>query len=142
MADRFSKEQRSRLMSLVKNKNTEPEVLVRKRVFAAGFRFRLHCKDLPGSPDLVLPKYRTAVFIHGCFWHGHDCPRGRRPATNISFWDGKIAKNIARDTLTRQQLRQSGWTVCVIWTCRLEADAAALVSALNRRRSVPGQRKA
>ena len=95
--DRYSTEKRSSLMSLVKNKNTKPEILSRSLLHKSGLRFRLHRKDLPGSPDIVLPKYKTAIFVHGCFWHGHACSKGRRPASNQEFWNEKLDGNMERD---------------------------------------------
>jgi len=90
MTDRVSPEQRSRMMAAVRGSDTLPELYVRKRLFAAGFRFRIHASKLSGKPDIVLPRLRTAVFIHGCFWHGHSCPRGKRPGSNVEFWNAKI----------------------------------------------------
>ena len=120
MADVFDVEKRSAVMALIKGRNTKPEILVRQMLHRLGFRFRLHRKDLPGTPDIVLPKYRTAIFVSGCFWHGHDCPRGKRPADNADFWNTKIDKNIQRDERTRKELEGLGWRVLVIWTCSLK----------------------
>jgi DNA mismatch endonuclease (patch repair protein) len=132
MADRVSQRARSSMMAAVRNKDTKPEKLVRSRLFRAGYRFRLHGRDLPGVPDIVLPRYRTVVFVHGCFWHGHDCPRGRLPTTNVDFWTAKIAANKARDEAIVSRLGDAGWFVSVIWTCSLEHDVEALIGRLNR----------
>ncbi len=106
-------------MSRVANKNTKPELAVRQQLHAAGFRFRLHTASLPGCPDIVLPAYRTVVFVHGCFWHGHACARGKKPGTNVQFWAEKIAGNIARDVASVLALQAEGWQVEIIWTCDL-----------------------
>ena len=105
MTDRITREQRSRMMSAVRGKNTLPELSVRKALFAAGFRYRLHDRKLPGKPDIVLRKHRTVVMVHGCFWHGHSCPRGKRPDVNRAFWDRKIDSNIARDRKVQAALK-------------------------------------
>lgn len=108
-------------MSRIKNKNTKPEILVRKFLFSQGFRFRLHRKDLPGKPDIVLPKLRTAIFINGCFWHGHkDCTYAKLPDTNSDFWTSKILGNIEHDKIVREQLIELGWRVIDIWQCQLK----------------------
>lgn len=119
MADVFTKEQRSRAMSRVKNKNTKPEVHVRRMLHRMGYRFRLHRRDLPGAPDIVLPRYRSIVFVHGCFWHSHDCPRGARPSTRAKFWNAKLDSNIERDRVNRVVLEQRGWRVLTVWECEL-----------------------
>lgn len=87
-----------------------------------GYRFRLHRRDLPGSPDIVLPSRRKVIFVHGCFWHGHDCPRGKRPATNREFWDDKLDRNIVRDVAAREELVDLGWEPLVIWECRAKTE--------------------
>ena len=117
MPDVFTPEKRSWIMSRVKNRNTTPEKLVRSVLHRLGFRFRLHSKKLPGHPDIVLPKYRKAIFVHGCFWHGHKCPRGKRPATNVTFWNEKIEKNRQRDREAQEKLEELGWTSLVVWQC-------------------------
>lgn len=120
MADTFTPEVRSRTMRAVKNRNTRPEVIVRRLLHAMGYRFRLHRKDLPGSPDIVLPRYRKVIFVHGCFWHGHPgCNRSTRPTSNTDFWDAKIDRNIARDEKAMQELISLGWQVFTIWECDL-----------------------
>lgn len=120
MADRLSKEQRSRLMSRVKNKDTAPEVQVRKMLHAMGHRFRLHRRDLPGSPDIVLPKHKRVVFVHGCFWHSHTCSRGKRPGARKEFWDAKLDRNVERDREAREALENMGWRVLTVWECELK----------------------
>lgn len=121
MADVLSKEQRQKCMSHIKSKNTKPEVLVRRFLFANGFRFRLHQKGLPGKPDIVLPKYKTVIFINGCFWHGHsDCKYATIPETNHDFWSDKISGNMERDEITFSSLEKMGWRVMIIWQCELK----------------------
>lgn len=118
MTDRLSREARSKLMSRVRNRNTSPELAVRSVLHSLGYRFRLHRRDLPGTPDIVLPKHRLAVFVHGCFWHGHPgCPRAKRPSDNESFWRAKIQANMVRDDGSVARLRYMGWRVLVIWEC-------------------------
>lgn len=120
MADIFSKRKRSQIMATVKNKNTRPEIQVRKALFSKGFRYRINDKKLPGSPDIVLPKYRATVFVHGCYWHGHnDCKKAITPSTNKDFWNAKIEKNRQRDKKVSSELRQQGWKVVIIWECEL-----------------------
>jgi len=121
MTDIWSKEKRSVVMSKIRSKNTKPEIILRKYLHKRGFRFRIHKKDLPGKPDIVMPKYRIAIFVHGCFWHYHaDCREGRLPNTNSSFWTDKLLKNISRDQEHQQKLQELGWKVLVIWECELE----------------------
>jgi DNA mismatch endonuclease (patch repair protein) len=108
---------RSRMMSGIKGKNTSPEIFVRKILHAQGYRFRLHVAILPGKPDLVMPKYNVAIFIHGCFWHGHDCRYFKLPATRREFWVNKISKNKHRDQSQQEVLLASGWRVLIVWEC-------------------------
>jgi DNA mismatch endonuclease (patch repair protein) len=122
MTDTHTKEQRSRNMARVKNKNTAPELLVRSLLHRMGYRFRLHRRDLPGSPDIVLPRHKKVIFVHGCFWHGHDCPRGRRPSTNREFWDVKLDRNIERDRSAQRELNKIGWKTLVIWQCQTKNE--------------------
>jgi len=121
MADKHSKEVRSYNMSRIKGKNTKPEMLVRKYLHASGFRYRLHSKNLPGKPDIVLPKYKTVIFVHGCFWHGHkDCKYFIVPKTNTDFWLNKINGNIINDKKVISALKKEGWKVFVVWGCELK----------------------
>ena len=126
--DVFSPEKRSAVMRAVKSANTKPEIELRKALFALGYRYRLNVKDLPGKPDIVFPKHRTVVFVHGCFWHGHQCKRGRRvPKTNTAYWVEKIAKNKLRDRKNRKTLKQLGWRVITLWECSLKSlDPASI----------------
>jgi DNA mismatch endonuclease (patch repair protein) len=131
MADKVTQTIRSQMMSAVRGKDTRPERAVRSALFAAGYRYRLHRRDLPGAPDIVLPRFRTAVFVHGCFWHGHDCPRGRRPTSNIEFWNRKLDSNVARDRQNHAALRTAGWRVEVIWQCSLAVGCERLLVQLD-----------
>ncbi|SOC89897.1 T/G mismatch-specific endonuclease [Ensifer adhaerens] len=108
------------MMSGIRGTNTRPELQVRKALHAAGFRYRLHERKLPGKPDLVLPKYRAVIFVHGCFWHGHGCHLFRMPSSNSVFWQEKIAGNVARDKVAVDRLRESGWRVATVWECALK----------------------
>jgi DNA mismatch endonuclease (patch repair protein) len=124
MADVHDKITRSYNMSKVKGKNTKPEILVRKILFANGFRFRIHNKKLPGRPDIVLPKYKTAIFVNGCFWHGHSgCKYYILPKTRSDWWLRKITYTIQRDKNNREQLKKLGWRVFVVWECDLRKTA-------------------
>jgi len=134
MADTLSSPERSKLMSRVRNKNTGPELAVRRALHAAGFRFRLHRRDLPGRPDIVLVRYRTAVFVHGCFWHGHACRRGALPQDNADFWSEKIDRNRARDATAVEALVLAGWSVETIWQCELKQGLEPLLERLRQRR--------
>ena len=112
---------RSEVMSRVRNKNTRPEMAVRRALWGAGLRFRLHSKELPGHPDLVFASRRLVVFVHGCFWHGHEgCPRHRIPKSRTEWWTAKLARNMERDAEVRAQLAGLGWSVLVVWECRTE----------------------
>lgn len=117
MTDVVDVETRSRMMANIRSKNTSPEILIRKALHARGFRFRLHVKKLPGAPDLVLPKYKAVIFIHGCFWHGHNCRYFRIPKTRQEFWIGKIGKNQERDERQLNALRALKWRTLVVWEC-------------------------
>ena len=113
--------QRHYIMSRIRGKNTTPELVVRRYLHAAGFRFRIHVKKLPGCPDVVLPKYRTCIFVNGCFWHGHrGCRYATRPKSNAEFWQTKISNNIRRDELSVQTLEAMGWKVVTVWECELK----------------------
>jgi DNA mismatch endonuclease (patch repair protein) len=119
-------------MGRVKGKNTKPEMKVRRLAHALGYRFRLHRKDLPGSPDLVFPGRGKVIFVHGCFWHGHDCARGsRQPRQNADYWRAKIARNVQRDARSAEALQDQGWSVLTLWECELK-DAEALSDRLQR----------
>lgn len=119
MTDRLSKEQRSWVMSRVKGRNTKPEVVVRSTAHRMGYRFRLHRRDLPGSPDIVFPSRRKVIFVHGCFWHGHKgCRRSHRPTTHKAFWNLKLDGNAERDRRCKRELQRKGWTVLVVWECQ------------------------
>lgn len=123
MADRHSKEVRSYNMSRIRGKNTKPEEIVRKYLFSQGFRYRKNDKRLPGTPDIVLPKYRTAIFVNGCFWHMHDgCRYFVWPKSNEEFWRNKILTNIARDKNNYSKLHELGWKVIIIWECELKKN--------------------
>lgn len=120
MAEKLDKKLRSCIMAAVKSKNTKPEINIRKALFATGLRYRLHDKKLPGHPDLVFPKYKAVIFIHGCFWHHHDCIYGKLPKTNKEFWKKKLEANAKRDCQIVKELEDSGWRVKVIWLCELK----------------------
>lgn len=114
-------------MSKVGNKNTKPELLVRRILHRAGYRFRLHRSDLPGSPDVVLPRWRTAVFVHGCFWHGHEgCRRSKLPSTRTDFWQTKVERNQERDGIAKKGLERLGYKVVTLWECELKNEAGIL----------------
>lgn len=108
-------------MSRVSGKNTKPELVVRTLLHNMGYRFRLHRNDLPGKPDITLPKHKRIILVHGCFWHGHqDCPRAKRPSTNVDFWREKLDKNIERDKANINKLKQLGWDILTVWTCEVK----------------------
>ena len=131
MTDVFSPEKRSDVMRQVKGKGTTPELKVRRLLWGMGLRYRLHRKDLPGAPDIVLPGRKLAVFVHGCFWHGHDCARGARvPKQNRPYWTQKIERNRQRDGRTQAELAAMGWTPVVVWECELK-DMPALETRLH-----------
>jgi DNA mismatch endonuclease (patch repair protein) len=124
MADVFSRAKRSRIMSRIKGKDTKPEVKVRSLLHRLGYRFRLHRKDLPGTPDIVLPRHKAVIFVHGCFWHRHEgCPRATLPANNAAFWREKLQGNVERDRRHREELRSLGWRVLSIWQCETRDEA-------------------
>jgi DNA mismatch endonuclease (patch repair protein) len=137
--DSLTPERRSALMKRVKRSGTEPELTFRKALHKLGFRYVIGDKRLPGTPDLAFPKYKTAVFVHGCFWHGHGCRQGRAPTTNVSYWVPKIEANRARDCRKEHLLRDLGWCVLTVWECELRADRSdktikALASSIKRGR--------
>jgi len=118
--DIVSQKKRSKMMSGIQGKDTKPELIVRKGLFGRGFRYRLHEKQLPGKPDLVFPKYKTVIHVNGCFWHGHDCPRGKRPSTNTEFWNEKLSRNVERDRSNCERLKAEGWGVAIVWECEIK----------------------
>ena len=122
MADNHSKEVRSKNMSHIRSKNTKPEEAVRKFLFAQGFRYRKNVKSLPGCPDIVLPKYKTVIFVNGCFWHKHDCPRFVWPSSNTDYWIPKIKRNVERDAENERTLKDMGWRVLIVWECTLKKN--------------------
>ncbi|MDP9916731.1 DNA mismatch endonuclease (patch repair protein) [Variovorax boronicumulans] len=136
MADNLTPEARSQLMSRVKQKDTKPELVLRKALHAAGLRYVLHPRLLPGKPDIAFPKYRTAVFVHGCFWHGHDCPAGCAPSSNTEYWALKISANRERDRRKESDLEEQGWRVLTVWECEtkpanLRLSVEALVKTIR-----------
>ncbi|MBI3947148.1 MAG: DNA mismatch endonuclease Vsr [Armatimonadetes bacterium] len=134
MADRVDPQTRSRVMASVRSTNTSPEMAVRRAIHAAGFRYRLHAKDLPGKPDLVFPRFRIALFVHGCFWHWHGCTHSRMPATRQEYWIPKIARNTERDREAQAKLTALGWECRVVWECDLPAGTATFIADLQARR--------
>lgn len=120
MADNHSREVRSKNMSHIRSTNTKPEEIVRKYLFSKGFRYRKNVRALPGCPDIVLPKYKTVIFVNGCFWHKHDCPRFVWPSSNEDYWRPKIQRNVERDQHNMDRLRSDGWKVIIIWECELK----------------------
>lgn len=115
--DTRTEEQRRRIMQSVKSKDTGPELIVRRLLHALGYRFRLHRKDLPGRPDIVLPKRRKVIFVHGCFWHWHGCSKGQLPKSRLDYWQPKLEANVKRDRTKREQLESLGWKTLVVWQC-------------------------
>lgn len=121
MADIWDKNKRSDVMSKIRSKNTKPEIILRSALHRLGYRFRIHIKDLPGRPDIVLPKFNTIIFVQGCFWHYHEhCKEGRIPKTNSKYWKEKLYKNVERDKKHQQQCKDLGWKVIVVWECEIE----------------------
>lgn len=137
MVDIVNRETRSRMMSGIRGKNTTPELLVRKYLHGRGLRFRLHAKNLPGKPDLVFPKYKAVVFVHGCFWHQHPrCKLATMPASNVEFWKQKLGANRERDQRNKRMLKALGWSVLTVWECRLDdrhlSDLAEKIKANDK----------
>ena len=131
MPDNLTKEQRKKAMSSVRQQDTKPEKLVRSILHKLGFRFRKNVSSLAGKPDIVLPKYKTIIFVHGCFWHQHkDCRKAYRPTSNIEFWNNKLDKNIKRDKETEAELKSLGWKVVIVWTCEMK-DKELLIEKLK-----------
>ncbi|MEM3433266.1 MAG: DNA mismatch endonuclease Vsr [Candidatus Methanomethyliaceae archaeon] len=124
MIDVFSKEKRSEIMSKIRSRHTKPEMKVRKWLHKQGFRFRLYKKGLPGNPDIVLPKHKTVIFVHGCFWHRHPgCKRASMPASNIETWQRKFERNVIRDKRSQEALRELGWRTIIIWQCEVADES-------------------
>lgn len=138
--DNVDQATRSWVMSRVHSENTAPELKVHKALHAAGFRYRLHSANLPGKPDIVLPKYRTVVFVNGCLWHWHGCKRSRMPVANREYWERKIGRNVARDQQSREYLENAGYTVRILWECQLTVDIDALLGELTEIRERTGGR--
>jgi DNA mismatch endonuclease (patch repair protein) len=133
MADRITSEHRSWNMSRIRGKNTLPETRLRSLLHRRGYRFRLHDRKLPGSPDIVLPKHRAVIMVHGCFWHRHEgCPDATTPSTRREFWQAKFDGNVARDQINEERLTGLGWRVIVIWECDLKKDPESVVASINR----------
>jgi DNA mismatch endonuclease (patch repair protein) len=130
VADVLTPDQRRLNMSRIHGKDTKPELILRRGLHARGLRYRLHAKDLPGRPDLVFPRYRAAVLVHGCFWHGHDCPLFKWPSTRRGFWQAKIDGNRARDAQNLLRLAQAGWRVLLVWECALKGPDRLPVDAM------------
>ncbi|MCY4292846.1 MAG: very short patch repair endonuclease [Roseovarius sp.] len=132
MADKISKEHRSWVMSRIKNKDTKPEKLLRSLLHREGYRFRLHVRNLPGKPDVVFPKYKTVIFVHGCFWHRHEgCPNATTPKTRVAFWEGKFKRTMERDRQNQRELMALGWRVIVVWECELKRNRNELIANLK-----------
>lgn len=129
--DTFSKEKRSAIMGRIRSQNTKPELAVRRLLHASGLRFRLHVATLPGKPDIVLPKHKAVVFVQGCFWHGHDCRRGKAPSSNTAFWSQKLTRNVARDKNNIAALEGLGWRVFIVWECGLRSSVGQAISLLR-----------
>ncbi len=144
MPDIFDRPTRSRMMGSIRAKNTKPELMLRRYLHAQGFRFRLHRSDLPGSPDLVLPRYRLAIFVHGCFWHRHNgCFYATTPQTRPEFWSAKFDANIRRDASNRKELTKLGWRILIVWECGFKhctyrlSDVPVLITAVNQYQEWP-----
>ena len=136
--DPLSPAQRSERMSRVRSKNTKPELLVRSVLHRMGYRFRVHRKDLPGNPDIVLPKHRTVILVHGCFWHQHPgCKRAKIPEHNADYWEPKLRRNVERDTEAQRLLREQGWRVVVLWECETPRKRGDLQELLRKTLSSP-----
>lgn len=130
--DIWSKKKRSEVMSKIKSHNTKPETLLRSALFKEGYRFRINVKGLPGKPDIVLKKYNTVIFVHGCFWHYHqDCREGRIPETNSKFWKDKLLKNIERDKKNELLLKKQGWQVLTVWECEIETNLFSILKIIK-----------
>ena len=140
MADNHTPEERSYNMSRIRSKDTKPEEMVRKYLFARGFRYRKNVRKLPGCPDIVLPRYKAVIFVQGCFWHMHDCGRFHWPASNREYWEPKILRNVERDAANKEKLESMGWQVLTVWECELkkkdfDSTLALLIRELNEKKS-------
>lgn len=143
MTDVVTKAVRSKMMAGIKGKDTKPEILVRRLLFAEGFRFRLHRKDLAGAPDIVLPKYGVAIFVHGCFWHAHaECRFYRLPSSNANFWRTKLMRNVERDKNANAELLKTGWRVLTVWECATKGPVEAELLGRKLSRWIVGNRRA
>jgi DNA mismatch endonuclease (patch repair protein) len=132
MADRISAKHRSWNMSRIRGKDTKPEIVLRSLMHCADFRYRLHDKKLPGKPDLVLSKHKTAIFVNGCYWHRHQgCPKATKPKTNTAFWTKKLEETVERDVRKKSELIDNGWRVVTFWECELDYDPVSLVEGLR-----------
>jgi DNA mismatch endonuclease (patch repair protein) len=149
VVDIVSPDTRSRMMSGIKGRDTKPEMTIRRGLHKAGFRYRLHSEQMPGKPDLILPRHRAAVFVNGCFWHGHRCELFKWPATRIDFWRTKIEGNVARDAIAIERLVAAGWRVLTVWECALKgpgrlpphdtiAKCVFWIRSANRREEIRG----
>lgn len=132
MADVHPPEIRSKNMRAIRHKDTKPELIVRRALHASGFRYRLHVRNLPGSPDLVFPKYHSVIFVHGCFWHGHDCPLFKLPRTRTEFWTTKIGRNQSNDLSMKKALIAQHWKVAIVWECALKGREKDVRKVANR----------
>lgn len=132
MTDVVDPATRSRMMSGIRSNNTTPELAIRKGLHSLGFRFRLHAKDVPGRPDIVLPKFKAVVMVHGCFWHGHACRYFKLPKTNTDFWRKKLSSNVARDLLDTSRQREDGWRSLIVWECAIRSEKSALKASVIR----------
>ena len=131
MADHVDKRTRSEIMAKVRSRDTAPEMQVRRSLHRAGYRYRVHRSDLPGSPDLVFPRHRIVLFVHGCFWHSHGCKKSKLPKSNVAYWADKIQRNVSRDSRVRSQLEKLGWKWRVIWQCELTSGLGRLAKELG-----------
>jgi DNA mismatch endonuclease (patch repair protein) len=132
MVDIVDSATRSRMMAGIRGRNTKPEILIRSLLHRQGFRFRLHVRNIPGKPDMVFPRYRAVIFVHGCFWHGHDCPLFKWPGTRPEFWREKIGRNQSNDYRTRTALITAGWRVGVVWECAIRGASKDLEGVARR----------
>jgi DNA mismatch endonuclease (patch repair protein) len=132
MTDTVTPEVRSRIMASIKGKDTKPEMVIRKMLHTLGFRYRLHVKDLPGCPDIVLPRYKAVIMVNGCFWHGHSCQTHKKPKSRVEYWEEKISKNQARDEKNKKRLHVLGWRVATIWECAIFGKTKLTIDEVAR----------